>query len=515
MWAGLAVVIFGVTYVLVLGTRADLIDEAWMLWVTKRLSSGDRLYSDVYFVSTPLAAWLAGAWSLVAGVQLTALRMLEAAVFTAELLVAVSIARWCRATWPTLLVFAAAVFTVGSPASEWISLYTSTAVLGALVALRLLLAWLDRRDAPAGTRGRTWALAGVGLACGASFTAKPNIGALALAAVVVAIAVNRSPSRVGVRPVLRDIGVAVAGFAVPLAAMALAVVATGSWNAFVSDVFSDKVSYLKVGTSYLAVIGKQLDVLGSAMSGHERALTILHACAVLLPVVIVAVVVVALVRSRGDGRRRALLFTAFVAAALLGMVPRPGSNHLAAVAPLLLSATLGVITAARGREVSRQLRRFAVGLVGVLALAGVAVIVEHSVTGFSDPLVSRSAFAHFDGTAVPDRFRGGRDDIRDFARANTDGKIFIVREDAGFWYLVTGTSNPLPYDIPEVSDFGAGGEQGVIDRLRRGEADWVCVKPVPDAGNGVLEPRAIRHWVRTHFVYVATIRQCDMYRRPR
>jgi hypothetical protein len=514
VWAALAVVVFAVTYVLLLGTRADLVDEAWMLWVTKRITSGQRLYSDVYFVSTPLAAWLGAAWALVGGVHLSVLREFEATVFTAELLVALSVARWCRATLPTMLVFGAAVFAVGSPATEWISLYSAVAIASALVALRLVLAWLDRRDDDARARGRAWALIGAGAACGVSFTSKPNIGLLALAAVVVALVVDRAPTQRGGRPVARDVALTTAGFLVPVVLMGLAVAASGTWDAFVSDVFGDKGSYMQVGTSYLDVLGRQLDVIGSGVTGGERALTMLHAFAVLLPVLIVVVVVVAIVRSQGDARRRVLLFTAFVVAAILSTVPRPGSNHFAAVAPLLLSATLGVITSARGRELPRRAVRLSVGIIGVLALASLAVIVVHSVAGYTDHLVTRSGFAHFERTAVPKRFEDGATDIRTFARAYTDGEIFVLREDAGFWYLVTGVHNPLPYDIPEVSDFGADGEHGVISRLAHGEADWVCVKPVSEAGNGVLEPRRIRHWVRTHWEYVATVRQCDMYRRP-
>src|SRR5262249_5630943 len=123
-WTATALVVFVSSYVLVLGTRVDPVDEAWMLWVTKRLVDGDRLYSDVYFVSTPLAAWRGAAWSLIGGVQLTVLRILEAAVFTAEVLVALSVARWCRATWPTLAVVAVVLVAVASPAAEWVSLYS-------------------------------------------------------------------------------------------------------------------------------------------------------------------------------------------------------------------------------------------------------------------------------------------------------------------------------------------------------------------------------------------------------
>src|SRR4051812_25965054 len=125
----LAAAVFAVTYFLVMGDRADLVDETWMLWVTRRLTSGDRLYADTYFVSTPLAAWLSAAFALVGGTELAVLRALEVTVFVVEFAVALSIARWCRLTWPSVLLFAGALFAIGAPSSEWISVYSSVAVL--------------------------------------------------------------------------------------------------------------------------------------------------------------------------------------------------------------------------------------------------------------------------------------------------------------------------------------------------------------------------------------------------
>jgi 4-amino-4-deoxy-L-arabinose transferase-like glycosyltransferase len=219
-WIGSAIALFAVTYLLVLGNRANLLDETWMLWVTKRMTSGDRLYSDVYFVSTPLAAWLSAAFALVGGVQLTVLRALEVTVFVAELLVATSVARWCRLSRPSLVLFGGALFAIGAPATEWISVYSSVAVLFALVALRVLLVWLDSRDEHEGERTRVWALAGVGAACGASFAAKPNIGLLALAAALASMWVNRrGPTARAPDPLVRGLLVVTGAFvAVPLLA---------------------------------------------------------------------------------------------------------------------------------------------------------------------------------------------------------------------------------------------------------------------------------------------------------
>ena len=297
--------------------------------------------------------------------------------------------------------------------------------------------------------------------------------------------------------------------------MVIPILATGSWSAFISQVFADKGDYLRVGSSYFTVVHTQLDVLVAAVTDGERALTILHAVVVMLPIVIVAVSAWAMVHARRESRPQIALFVIFVAAALLSMFPRPGSNHLASVWPLAFPATVGaVIVSTRSRPVSRSVHAVALGVVVSAVVAALVVIAVHGVAGQFDPLVTRDGFDHLEGIPVPERFRTGVADIKQFVRDNTEGKVFILREDAGFWYLTTGTENPLPFDIPEISDFGADGQNGVIARLKRGEATWVCVKPVDEKANGILEPQHIRHWVRTHFEYVATIRQCDMYRRP-
>src|SRR5205814_2361068 len=69
--------------------------ETWMLWVGHRVAHGDTLYRDVYFVTTPLAAWVAALASLVTGSQLVVLRLLVSACFTAQILVALSAVKCC------------------------------------------------------------------------------------------------------------------------------------------------------------------------------------------------------------------------------------------------------------------------------------------------------------------------------------------------------------------------------------------------------------------------------------
>ena len=95
--------------------------------------------------------------------------------------------------------------------------------------------------------------------------------------------------------------------------------------------------------------------------------------------------------------------------------------------------------------------------------------------------------------------------------------MFIARKDAGFLYLRTGTTDPLPYDIVERSDLGADDEAGVIRRLARGDAEWVCVRK-PGSGGTVdrgLVPRRLEGWIRAHFTYVDGLARCDLYHAPR
>ena len=106
---------------------------------------------------------------------------------------------------------------------------------------------------------------------------------------------------------MRALTLVIGAFVAVLALMTVPILATGSWSAFVSQVFADKGDYLRVGSSYFTIVHNQLDVLVSAVTDGERALTILHAVAVLLPIVIVVIVAWAIARARGHATARRTL----------------------------------------------------------------------------------------------------------------------------------------------------------------------------------------------------------------
>ena len=95
--------------------------------------------------------------------------------------------------------------------------------------------------------------------------------------------------------------------------------------------------------------------------------------------------------------------------------------------------------------------------------------------------------------------------------------MFIVRADAAFYYLAGALHNPTPYDFAARSDFGRGGEGGVIHLLDRHRIRFACVSGARrwhPSGGPDFEPHEVTRAVREHFHYVARLSMCTLYEDP-
>jgi hypothetical protein len=157
--------------------------------------------------------------------------------------------------------------------------------------------------------------------------------------------------------------------------------------------------------------------------------------------------------------------------------------------------------------------RSATVVFGAAAVLAVAAMVVPAVWPDRVAPTSRSA-ARFRGTPVADRQLRSSARLARGLRARGVDEVFIVRKDAGFLYLRTGTTDPLPYDIVERSDLGADDEAGVIRRLRRGDAPWVCVRRPGSGGSAdhALVPRRLEAWIRANLTFEESLARCDLYR---
>src|SRR5262249_41813031 len=154
---------------------------------------------------------------------------------------------------------------------------------------------------------------------------------------------------------------------------------------------------------------------------------------------------------------------------------------LAAAAVIVASpepTALGTSPTRGDRAPSSALRRRTVRLVSVafvgLGFIAVTIPAAATLTGLRRSHRGNGGFALF-----PEDVRAQHEEraTDTSPMRRTGGTIFIVRQDAAFWYLAGRLHNPLPFDYPSRADFGGNGERGVIQRLDRGAARWICLAP--------------------------------------
>ena len=506
VWAGLWALTFGLLLLRIVIVR----DEAWMLWLATRIARGDALYRDTYDVTTPVAAWLAGAVVRVTGPQMAVIRALDAAVFATQVVLGLSVVRRCGVRRSGQVAFALVLLAVAAPFGAFVSLYSALSICFALGTLRATLWWLDETAAGGAASGAAWA---VGVAGGLAFWTKPNVGALVALAVAAAVIAAMWGT-----PIPRwwpALGRMAAG-AVAVSVVCLVVISvTGAWSAFVDQVFRSKGEYVNVGFGYVPALQRRFDQLVTgAVPFQVRRITQLAVQAA--PVVVLAAVVVGAVRSRRAPRGPLVALVSFTVAGLLAVLPRPGLNHITGVMPLVVTALVGTWAVGnRERATAPLVGRVAVATTAVLAVVAVVAVAVPMVHPPNPDHFQRDA-AHFWGTPVTDPQLKASARLGRGLRARGVDTVFIVRKDAGFLYLRTGTRNPLPFDIVERSDLGGDDEAGVIRRLAAGEAEWVCVRKPGSGGRSDkgLIPSHLERWIRTHLEFVAELARCELYRAP-
>ena len=149
----------------------------------------------------------------------------------------------------------------------------------------------------------------------------------------------------------------------------------------------------------------------------------------------------------------------------------------------------------------------------MVAVVGATIMAGDSVQAYANDRALHD-FPHFEALPIRRHVRTSMEELRNGIWSNTDGRVFIAREDAGFLYFQTGTRNPLPYDMVERSDFGGGGERTVIRDLVRERVQYVCLHPPRSRRKlaSPLVPVTLERWVRSHYAMVGRYPSCDLYR---
>jgi hypothetical protein len=488
------------------------IDEAWNLHVVERLVQGDALYRQVRYFPTPLALYIGVAGVAGPGVEVLVSKALLALTFGVTFATALVILRALGVGRAGRAVAGLALLGVGVPYAS--SAYNSMAVAFLLVTALFVV----RANAgmghppPDGRDGTDAASIGAGLAAGACFLTKWNVGGATLVAVLLAFALPWLHGRVDVRTSARAARLAVAAFVATTVVGLAPVLLQGAGHAFV-DQLRDAPGQLAAPTSFTA----GLEAFGRALAAGDvdAALASAPFAVVLAAGVTAAAALVRALRRGGaptaaatddrDGPAVAALF--FAASAVL-LLPR--NDHVA-----YISAPAVVVLVASGVPVWRRLvrrGRVAAVLATTLVLSApsvaAAVVVGHDWDASRDLAVVRTP--HFRG-ALTDR-RTWDEIVADTARlhaiAGPRGDVFIISQKAGLYYLVGDLRNPTPYDYPDKTEFGRHGLHQVERDLASGVIRYTCIDHAYAPG---LAPTAVIAAVQAHSHLVASMAICDLW----
>ena len=473
-------------------------DESWFLQVVSRLRSGDVLYRDVFFGSTPLSMYVTTGLTFLTGVEVIAVKIVTNACFAVTTVLTGRLARQAGLSPLMSWLLMGAVFVWGRPYAN--PPYTPMATMFFVATLSASLAGAgdDSRGARSWT---TWL--GVGSLAGLSFASKQNIGLLALVTVFGVLAgMGRAETRLGPPPSRRQAGLSVAaGFAVTTAAVLAPVLASGGLAGLWEYGFAAKGAYVRVGgVSFLDSVRGWLESVSQVPTTMGLAEG-LHGIVVVLPIAVLAAVIAA----ARQLDRRGWMLVIFAAAATATAFPRWDRFHMAYAVPTHLLALSYAVS--RHELISQHagLRRLATAavltLVLVVAVQPLVIVAREHRRPASLPF--------FRGVMMPPaeeaRLAAAARRLRNAAAGRP---VFILSTDAGFWYLSSDVDNPTPFDIPVATAVGSSGATWLRTELAHGGIDQVRLDNGPP---NRLTLDAVRSFARDHFEPGPDIGPCTIF----
>lgn len=470
-------------------------DGTWVLQVIARMHAGDVLYRDVFAGVPPLTFALGYATTAVLGVQMAVLKVLVAGVMAVSWLAAARLLRRCTASSRFDMPLAIAMIACALP--EIASLYQPLANMCLLLAIDAASAAVIERD-----RVRHVWLAGGW--CGLAFLAKQTIGVYAgLASVALLLALSPRP-RLDQR-LLRSMATIFAAAVVAVGLGVAPIVWSGGWPSFLDYAVLSKGTYVTVaGVPYV----EELAAFGRALISFAPGGAVSAAKSLALIVPVLSIVAAAALWPRRRAHLEAFGIGLIVCVAeLAGLYPRADVAHVIPVVPgLLVSMFLAwhvwtVDATARGLAWLREFSTVVVAAsVAVRFAAAGAAVAGHDRAGSSLP--------HVRGLLMPrmqiEEATRDAPRIHDVAAGRP---LFLLVPNAGFYYLISGVTNPTPFDYPLKPAFGRTGEADTIARLQRGDLTRLCMKRV----TGLMAPDELQKYVDTQMKQGEDLGVCTIY----
>ena len=476
------------------------LDETWFLQVVSRVTNGEALYRDVFFLSTPLSVQVSVLVAHIFGAELIVEKAVTSVAFVAELwfadrlLRAIGAARWSRwIAWMALFVY-----TQHFPNPPYRT-FGSALMLSSFWALTVSL-----RRSESGRDGAIRWLGIAGALAGATFAAMPNHGLLSLGSILVVALVQAHTAGASARVSAGAAAAVIMAFAVVMGLFLAPVLGHGAWTELLDYTIRNKGPYVRAGgASILTELRTLLTINpldGASLSRLYRGFGV-----VLVPVAL-ALTVVAALRTSRDRRPLALAIMLLVISSVAGAYPRLNRFHLSYASPALIVGMVHswmVLTA--GLNVPRRAVR---AFVAVWTIPGVLLTLAGTANAIGARDFVWSTVPHFTAIRMP---AAEEEEIREQA-ARMRGVIgmqpLLVGTHASLYYLAAGLSNPTPFDESSVMSFGPRGQQQTIAAIADGRVWPVCLEPLP----GPLSPSTLISYITSSMRRTEDLGICTVYR---
>ena len=478
-------------------------DFIWSIQLLNRLTHGEVLYRDMFFGTTPLSIYLLQALSRVMfGVESLTLLCLILPCQFALLASCVVIARRVDNVHPwlfaLLLLFVSRFYPVSpyNPLAMALAGLTWAATMGLILTRRdLFLAW--------------WSLFWLGVASGLCFSAKQNTGILIAVAVTLSLAYTYSS--IGWKRLVVAAGVPLLlGFVLPIACCLVPVFVSGGLPEFLDFAFLGKVRYLeRAGISWIDIIRQHFPARFSVESWRDLlhyGRSIIELGIQLLPIG-TGLAVAIYWRARPDERHIVFTVVIFALMILLNVYPRPNSFHMQFTTPILF--TVMWISLARTGWLDRLNKRL-VGALCIVVMGNLIMFQVHAWFLIASEEVTVSTVHPYRWIPVKKSVLAEQlRKARELSAAVGANPAFLLFFNAPRFYLLTGISNPTPFDYPLATVFGRNGEQQLIQTIKAGRLRLVCVgSRYPDAR---LDPEELLVFVEKNMEPMGLAGPCLLY----
>lgn len=491
--------LFCLGFFLSIADGINMADASWFLQVTQRVTSGDVLYRDVFFGSTPLSVYLTALFTTIFGTEILVVKGVMVLCNVLTILLSCRLVQQLGAVrcFPFIMVMALIVY-----APPECAVYQPLANLFLMGCFYAALLWRESVNAvnKTGNDKSTGALAAAGLAAGLCFASKQNIGIYALAALLLMVAFNSGGILMKRKRKLVDILIVLSSFLLASVLVFFPVWSSGGTEKLIDYGFINKGTYIRLGgISYLDGLNQLVVLLGN-IGSLDNLKKIYLLAPFLLPFLTFGALLADWLRSGTDKRNLTLTVILFVGAAFLGLYPRAGRTHLTYVIPELLIGLTYVWYRTKPHITTRWIRLIKAGLVVWFGI-GLGFMLINPLVKISTGNYQLSTLPHFRGVLInTDKQKEIYSLAPSLTKEASNEQAFILSPHAGFYYLVSGLKNPTSFDYPLATAFGRNGESEVMAAISRREIHPVFLDsqwPSPALRPVVLETYVQEHMERS------------------